>query len=86
MRKKIFAILLLLLHVSLIRAQLTIGGNVYGGGNVGDVKGSSSVTVYGGDLNSVFGGARQANVGGSAFVSIDGAHMSDDIIINYICR
>jgi len=82
--KKLFTIVLLMLHASLMRAQITIGGNVYGGGNAGDVKGRSSVTVYDGDLNSVFGGARQANVEGSALVSIDGAHMSGNIVIDYI--
>lgn len=54
-------------------AQLIIGGNVYGGGDKGNVGGSTSVQVISGDMEgSVFGGARMANVGGSAFVDIDG--------------
>lgn len=47
------------------KAQITIGGNVYGGGNEGRVAGSTAVTVYGGNMSGcVFGGARSADVGG----------------------
>ena len=67
-----------------MQAQITIGGDVYGGGNAGNTGGSTNVTVYAGDLNNVYGGARQANVGGSAFVNIAGEHMSDDIVINKV--
>lgn len=74
-------------------AQLVIGGNVYGGGDMGDVKGSTSVQVLSGLLGtddlenpggSVFGGARMANVGGSALVDIDGANATDYILINRV--
>ena len=65
-------------------AQIKIGGNVYGGGNQGEVKGSTKVTVYQGDLNRVFGGARMANVGGDAYVNIDGAHASGYMVINHV--
>ena len=61
-----------------------IGGNVYGGGNHGDVRGTSKVTVKKGDLNSVFGGARMANVGGNAFVNIDGENATGDITITAV--
>ena len=40
-----------------------IGGNVYGGGNKGKVKGNTRVTVKAGDLHNVYGGARMADVG-----------------------
>jgi hypothetical protein len=33
-----------------VSAQIKIGGNVYGGGNQGEVKGSTSVTVYEGNI------------------------------------
>ena len=66
------------------QAQITIVGSVYGGGNEGDVSGSSTVTVYAGDLNEVYGGARMADVGGSAFVHIDGEHASENIFINNV--
>lgn len=75
------------------QAQLVIGGNVYGGGDMGDVKGSTSVQVLSGLLGtddlenpggSVFGGARMANVGGSALVDIDGANATDYILINRV--
>lgn len=67
-----------------VRAQIKIGGNVYGGGNAGNMTGNTSVTVYAGDLNQVYGGARVADVGGSAFVHVDGEHASDYIIINKV--
>ena len=78
-------------------AQIKIGGNVYGGGNHAEVKGSTKVTVTGGDIGAVldpeatrpvvdphgrvFGGARMANVGGSTFVHIDGEHATDYILL-----
>ena len=68
-----------------VYSQILIGGNVYGGGNAGDMTGNTSVTVRAGDIHGgVYGGARQANVGGHAFVNIDGKHMSDNIVINYV--
>lgn len=67
-----------------LRAQIVIGGSVYGGGNEGALGGKATVTVYSGDLNMVYGGARMANVGGNAFVNIDGANASGDILINKV--
>ena len=75
---------MMFLTAATVQAQITIGGNVYGGGNAGNTGGSTTVTVHAGDLNSVYGGARQANVDGHAFVNVDGEHMSDDIVINYV--
>lgn len=67
------------------KGQITIGGNVYGGGNEGRVAGSTAVTVYGGNMSGcVFGGARSADVGGSTFVHIDGAKASTDIYIKEV--
>ena len=68
-----------------VYAQITIAGNVYGGGNAGNLGGSTNVKVYAGRFNgSVFGGARQADVAGCTYVNIDGANMSGDIIINAV--
>jgi len=64
------------------QAQITIAGNVYGGGNAGDLGGKTEVLVYGGDIHQVYGGARQADVGGSTFVHIDGEHASNYIIVD----
>ena len=64
--------------------QIIVGGNIYGGGNHGDVKGSTKVDIQKGDLNGVFGGARQANVKGHAFVNIDGENATGDIMINNV--
>jgi len=79
-------------HFSFSVAQIKIGGNVYGGGNMGEVKGSTNVTVLAGDIGAaldpeaarplankkgkVFGGARMANVGGRTFVHIDGKNFT----------
>ena len=62
MRKIITILLLLCLSASLVQAQITIGGNIYGGGNAGDLGGKTTVNIYAGDLHNVYGGARQANV------------------------
>ena len=75
-------LLLLCLSASLMQAQITIGGNVYGGGNAGNLGGQTTVNIYAGDLHNVYGGARQANVGGSAFLHIDGEHASSYIVID----
>jgi len=77
--------LLLFLVTIVAQAQISIGGNVYGGGNAGDTGDATKVVVRAGDIQgAVFGGARQANVGGSAFVHIDGQNMSGDITINAV--
>ena len=83
--KKVTIIMILALLTTLVaQGQIVIGGNVYGGGNRGEIKGSTKVTVYQGNLNKVFGGARMANVGGNAYVNIDGAHASDYTLINHV--
>ena len=64
--------------------RIKIGGNVYGGGNQGDVKGNSTVNVRKGDAEMVFGGARMANVGGRSLVNIDGEHASGDIMLTAV--
>ena len=76
--------ILVLLTTVVVQGQIKIGGNVYGGGNQGEVKGSTKVTVYQGDLNKVFGGARMANIGGNAYVNIDGKNASGYTVINYL--
>ena len=74
----------MLLAATVVQAQITICGSVYGGGNAGDTGGSTKVTVCAGNLHAVFAGARMANVGGSAFVHIDGEHASDYILADYV--
>ena len=62
-------------------AQVVIGGNVYGGGNEGDVGGSASVELKGGTVKGdVYGGARMADVGGYTAVNINGAGAGSSII------
>ncbi len=88
MRRYITIMLMILLSTIVAQGQIKIGGNVYGGGNHAEVKGSTKVTVKAGDIGAVmdpnatrpladpqgkvFGGARMANVGGNTFVHIDG--------------
>ncbi len=74
--------LLLLLGTMPAQAQITIAGNVYGGGNAGNLGGRTEVLIYEGDIHQVYGGARQADVGGSTFVHIDGEHASNYVIID----
>ena len=91
--------MIVLLSTIVAQGQIKIGGNVYGGGNKGNVEGSTKVTVRAGDIGAVaadaerpvdnprgrvFGGARMANVGGSSFVHIDGEHASGYILINQV--
>ncbi len=66
------------------KAQITIGGNIYGGGNAGNTGGSSKVNIYAGNLHAVFAGARMANVGGYSFIHLDGEHASDYILADYV--
>ena len=69
--------LLFALAVPQAKAQtISIGGNVYGGGNEGEVEGSTTVTIRDGQISKVFGGGRMANVGGRAFVNLDGENAS----------
>ena len=82
--RKITTILLLCLSATLMQAQITIGGSIYGGGNAGNTGGSSKVSVYAGNLHAVFAGARMANVDGSSFVHLDGEHASDYILADYV--
>ena len=84
MKRTTIIAILVLLTTAVAQGQIKIGGNVYGGGNAGDMTGNTSVTVLAGDLNKVYGGARMANVGGNAFVNIDGEHASNYIIINKV--
>ena len=79
----ILSIILLLLAAATAQGQI-IEGNVYGGGNAGNVSGNATVTVTAGDIHSLFGGARQANVGGRTFVNIDGANATSYILIDYV--
>ena len=100
MRKFITILIVVLLSTMVAQGQIRIGGNVYGGGNQGEVKGTTSVTVKAGDIGAVldteaerplkdpkgkvFGGARMANVGGYSYVHIDGAHATDYILANQV--
>ena len=59
---------LLLLSPAQLSAQVTIGGNVYGGGNRGNLNGTATVVVQGGTVEGdVFGGARMADVTPTTF-------------------
>ena len=83
---------LLMLCLS-VKAEIYIGGNVYGGGDKGKVSGNTTVEVKSGNIGtdnfqnpggSVFGGARMADVGGNAYVNINGEEATDYILINRV--
>ena len=100
MKRFITILILGLLSAVAVQGQIKVGGNVYGGGNKGKVKGNTRVTVTAGDIGAtdksdderpladpkgrVFGGARMADVGGNAFVNIDGANATGYIVINQV--
>ena len=100
MRRVITILIVVLLSTIVAQGQIRIGGNVYGGGNHAEVRGSTKVTVLKGDIGAVmdpnatrpladpsgkvFGGARMANVGGSSFVNIDGENATGYILINQV--
>ncbi|MBQ9561662.1 MAG: hypothetical protein IJV10_05235 [Prevotella sp.] len=80
----IFTLLLIRALAGAQTATITIGGNVYGGGNHGNTGGRSAVSVYGGSVHQVFGGACSADIMGSAFVHIDGEHASQYIVVDKV--
>ena len=108
MRRVITILIMILLSTVVAQGQssasqgvsIKIGGNVYGGGNKGKVKGNTRVTVKAGDIGAtdkpdnerplaeprgrVFGGARLADVGGNTFVNIDGEHATGYMVINQV--
>ena len=86
MMRYIYTIIwLLTLAVTPSHAQITIGGNVYGGGNAGKTNGSASVTVHSANIQgAVFGGARMADVSGSTFVNIDASNSSSYVLVNRV--
>ena len=64
---------------------ITIGGNVYGGGNQANVDGKATVTVNAGTVvGDVYGGARMANVGERVFVNINGEADKGDILLSNV--
>ena len=85
MRRVITILTFVFLAATAVQGQISISGNVYGGGNAGNLGGSTNVKIYAGDITgSVFGGARQADIAGCTYVNIDGEHMSGNIIINKV--
>ncbi len=71
----------LLLCPMQVLGQIVIGGNVYGGGNRGDLKGTATVVVQSGTIEGdVFGGARMADVTPTTFEeqTINGVTLPED--------
>ena len=80
-------LLLIVCFPAQVMAQITIGGNVYGGGDMGNVGGNTRVHMLSGVLGtddpdnpggSVFGGARMADIAGNTLVHIDGAYTDNE--------
>ena len=67
------------------KAQVVIGGNVYGGGNQGDLEGNANVELKGGIVKgNVFGGARMADIDGKTYVHINGADADSALIVKAV--
>ena len=75
------------------KAEIRIGGNVYGGGDKGKVSGNTTVEIKSGNIGtddaqnpggSVFGGARMADVGGNAYVNVNGKEATNYILVNRV--
>ena len=65
---------------SMVNAQITIGGNVYGGGNNGEVKQNGSVTVNEGTFTgNIYGGGNQGNLNGTASVTLRGGDFQGSV-------
>lgn len=60
----------------------TVGGNVYGGGDLGAVVGSTSVTIQHANTqigNDVYGGGNKADVSGSVVVNVNNGTIANDV-------
>ena len=71
----LLALLFLLLAPS-VHAQITIGGNIYGGGNEGKVTGNGSVTIVNGTFTGdIYGGGNRGDLDGQTTVTLQGGDM-----------
>ena len=73
---------MLVLSTAMATAQITVGGNVFGGGRKAPVSGGTNVTMQGGTVeHSVFGANDiSGNVGGGTNVTITGeAHVEENV-------
>ena len=78
-RALLLAICFILSFTTTSLAQ-TIGGNVFGGGNQGDVNKSSTVELRGGIIQGdVFGGGNEAEVKSSTSVTISGGELKRNV-------
>ena len=60
----------------------TVGGNVYGGGDLGAVVGSTTVTIQHANTqigNDVYGGGNKADVSGSVIVNVNNGTIANDV-------
>lgn len=79
--RAVAALAMILLNISFAAAQITIRGNVYGGGNRGDLLGTTAVVVNDGTVEGdVYGGARMANVTPDSLqdATVNGVTLSKD--------
>lgn len=68
-----------------VAAEIVIGGNVYGGGNLGELNGNANVELKGGTIQGdVFGGARMADISGRTYVHINGDEVSSALIVKAV--
>lgn len=68
--------LLFFLLAPCAQAQITIGGNIYGGGNEGKVTGDGHVTIVNGTFTGdIYGGGNRGDLDGQTTVTLQGGDM-----------
>ena len=78
--KLLGVLLAFLLAGGVATAQVTIGGNVYGGGNKATVNGEVTVTIEAGTIDSnVYGGGNKAAVKGTTAVTLAGGTVDKNV-------
>ena len=80
LRRALMLVVCIILSFTTTSLAQTIGGNVYGGGNQGDVGSSSTVELYGGTIQgNVYGGGNEADVKQYTSVTISGGELNNNV-------
>ena len=80
LHRALLLVICFILSFTTISFAQTIGGNVFGGGNQGDVNQSSTVEFRGGIIEGdVFGGGNEAEVQNSTSVTITGGELKHNV-------
>ncbi len=70
----------MLLIATAVRGQITIGGNVYGGGEAGKVDGNGNVTIKSGTyMGNIYGGGNLGDLDGQTAVTLQGGDIQGSV-------